>query len=91
MNNPKGDEMTVTTQKLENYLRGLAKRRKDSKVTADDAHRFLDRSGIPTTGRTRYINSVLNRHNDEISPAGTVSSERPAARGRAITAWQWSF
>lgn len=78
----------VTTQ-LQNYLRGLAKRRKNSTITADDAHRFLDRFGVPTTGRTKYINSILNSNNEAITPVGRVNSERPVAKGRAITEWEW--
>lgn len=81
--------MADVTTRLENYLRGLAKRRKNSTVTADDAHRFLDRSGIPDVGRTKYINAVLNHYNRTLTPVGVTYSERPAAKRRTITQWEW--
>jgi hypothetical protein len=57
-------------------------------VTADDAHRYMDREGIrPQQVRTRlsFINSVLREPNFE--PVDVVASQRPAARGRSITEW----
>lgn len=86
---------------LANYMRGLGRRRNNSTVTADDAHRFLDRKGIATKpipgtststtfrGRTTYINAVLNMNNTEITPTGAIRSKRAVARGRKITTWQY--
>ena len=86
------EQTQKTRQGLNSYLRGLAKRRKNNSVTADDAHRYLDRQGVTASyERLGHINSVLNNQNTRISASGTVISERPVAKGRAITRWTWRF
>ena len=77
-----------TTKKAYNYLRSLSNRRSDGVVTADDVQSFLNKQGVrPEQVRTRlkFINSVLREPMFE--QVGTVSSTRPAAKGRAISAW----
>lgn len=81
-------EFDRTANKMRSYLSGLARKRTDGTVTADDAHRYLDKEGVrPQQVRTRlsFINAVLREPNFE--PVGKVASQRPAARGRAITEW----
>lgn len=81
-------EFTRTANRMRSWLSGLARRRSTGTVTADDAHRYLDREGVrPQQVRTRlsFINSVLREPNFEY--AGERPSERPAARGRTITEW----
>jgi len=73
---------------MRSYLYSLARKRAEGTVTADDAHRYMDREGIrPQQVRTRlsFINSVLREPNFE--PVDVVASQRPAARGRSITEW----
>ena len=72
---------------LESYLKGLAKRRKTRRVSADDAHRFLDRQGV-NGNRVSLINRVFNNASDSFKPVGTIFSERPIAKRRTITAWE---
>lgn len=82
------DEFDRTASRMRNWLYSLARRRSTGTVTADDAHTYLDREGVrPQQVRTRlsFINSVLREPNFEV--AGMTSSQRPAARGRAITEW----
>lgn len=82
--------VATITERLSTYLRGLGRRRKTRTVTADDAHRFLERTGITDSyERLAAINSVLNNFNTQITPNGTAPSERPAAKGRQITNWQY--
>jgi hypothetical protein len=76
-----------TIRGLTSYLRSLANRRSDGVVTADDAHTYLTRRGVANSTRTRlsFVNSVLR--NPLFEAVGTVSSSRPQAKGRAISAW----
>ena len=77
-----------TANRMKSWLYGLARRRSTGTVTADDAHRYLDREGVqPEQVRTRlsFINTVLREPN--FAYAGTTQSSRPAARGRSITEW----
>lgn len=81
-------EFDRTANKMRSYLVSLARKRTEGTVTADDAHRYLDREGVrPQQVRTRlsFINAVLREPNFEA--IGSVPSQRPAARGRAITEW----
>ena len=82
-------ESEVTTRRISSYLRTLANRRTDGVVTADDVHNYLNREGVrPQQVRTRlsFINSVL-AGSGMFEQAGMVSSTRPQAKGRSITAW----
>jgi hypothetical protein len=82
------DEFERTTQKMRTWLRSIARKRASGTVTADDAHKYLDREGIrPQQVRTRlsFINAVLR--NPDFVYAGEARSSRPAARGRVITEW----
>jgi hypothetical protein len=82
------EEFNRTASKMRSYLYSLARKRAEGTVTADDAHRYMDREGIrPQQVRTRlsFINSVLREPNFE--PVDVVASQRPAARGRSITEW----
>lgn len=82
------EEFNRTASKMRSYLYSLARKRTEGTVTADDAHRYMDREGIrPQQVRTRlsFINSVLREPNFE--PVDVVASQRPAARGRSITEW----
>lgn len=82
------DEFTRTANKMRSYLYSIARKRSTGTVTADDAHRYLDREGVrPQQVRTRlsFINSVLREPNFEY--VGTTQSQRPAARGRSISEW----
>lgn len=82
------DQFDRTATRMKSWLYSLARRRSSGTVTADDAHRYLDREGVqPEQVRTRlsFINSVLREPNFEY--AGVTNSTRPAARGRAITEW----
>lgn len=77
-----------TANRMRSWLCSLARRRTGRTVTADDAHRYLDREGVqPEQVRTRlsFINSVLREPN--FGRAGMTNSSRPAARGRSITEW----
>lgn len=76
------------SSRLQSYLRGLARNRKSSTVTADDARRFLARVGVPTDEVTRHTNAVLNDSNPMFDKGQFVQSTRPAARGRQIREWQ---
>ena len=72
---------------LRGYLRGLSSRRRSGEVTADDAHKYLDRQGVTSTDvstRLRFINSVFPNYFDAV---GTTQSARPVARGRRINVW----
>lgn len=79
-----------TTERLLSYLRGLARRRSNGVVTADDVHRYLDVNTTLgpeyTDIRLSYINSAFQ--SGEFRPTGyEVSSERPAAKSRMISEW----
>ena len=78
----------MTTRKMTSYLRSLANRRNSGQVTADDAHTYLNRNGISTQSRTRlsFINSVLRSPMFETT-GNTKPSNRPVAKGRAISVW----
>lgn len=81
-------EFSRTASQMRSWLMSLARKRSTRTVTADDAHKYLDRQGIhPLRVRTRlrFINSVLRSPN--FSYAGRTSSSRPAAKGRSITEW----
>ena len=73
--------------KATTYLRGLARRRSDSIVTADDVQNYLTKNGFRgnVNERLSIVRSVLREPN--FVTAGTVRSEREAARSRTITAW----
>lgn len=74
--------------RMYSYLSSLSRKRSNGVVTADDAHRYLDRAGVPSRQirtRLRYINSVLRTPN--FSSVGSTRSSRPVARGRTITEW----
>jgi hypothetical protein len=80
------NETLVST--LNSYLRGLARRRSNRTVTADDAQTFLNRKGVRTKMiRTRQavINSALM--SGDFVAVGQVPSSRPVAKGRSITEW----
>ncbi len=82
------EEFDRTANRMRSYLYSLARKRTEGTVTADDAHRYLDREGVrPQQVRTRlsFINSVLREPNFEY--VGMTASTRPAARGRAISEW----
>ena len=81
-------EREATTRRISSYLRGLASRRTDGVVTADDVHTYLNREGVrPQQVRTRlsFINSVFS--NGMFAQDGMVASTRPQAKGRYISAW----
>ena len=81
-------EFNSTSRKLASYLRATANRRSTGVVTADDVHNYLSRMGVreqQVRTRLSFINSVLRTPNFE--PVDVVSSSRPQAKGRAITAW----
>ncbi len=81
-------EREATTRRISSYLRGLANRRTDGVVTADDVHTYLTRDGVRTEQvRTRlsFINSVFS--NGMFEQDGMVASTRPQAKGRYISAW----
>ncbi len=81
-------EREATTRSISSYLRGLASRRTDGVVTADDVHTYLTRDGVRTEQvRTRlsFINSVFS--NGMFEQDGMVASTRPQAKGRYISAW----
>lgn len=82
------EEFDRTANRMRSWLYSIARKRASGTVTADDAHRYLDREGVrPQQVRTRlsFINSVLREPNFEY--VGMTASQRPAARGRAITEW----
>lgn len=82
------EEFERTASRMRSWLYNIARKRSSGTVTADDAHRYLDREGVrPQQTRTRlsFINAVLREPNFE--PVDMVPSQRPAARGRAITEW----
>lgn len=73
--------------KATGYLRGLARRRSNSLVTADDVQNYLTKNGFRgnVNERLSIVRSVLRSPN--FISAGTMQSSREAARGRTITAW----
>jgi predicted Zn-dependent protease len=81
-------EREATTRKLTSYLRGLAARRSNGVVTADDVHNFLTRDGV-NAGQVRtrlsFINSVFR--NGMFEQTGMTPSSRPQAKGRYISTW----
>ena len=82
-------EREATTRRISSYLRTLATRRTDGVVTADDVHNYLNSDGVrPQQVHTRlsFINSVL-AGSGMVEQVGMVSSPRPQAKGRSITAW----
>lgn len=82
------EEFDRTANRMRSWLYNIARKRTSGTVTADDAHRYLDREGVrPQQIRTRlsFINSVLREPNFEY--VGMTSSERPAAKGRSISEW----
>lgn len=82
------EEFDRTANRMRSWLYSIARKRASGTVTADDAHRYLDREGVrPQQVRTRlsFINSVLREPNFEY--VGMTRSERPAARGRTISEW----
>ena len=82
------NERQSTVSKITTYLRSLANRRVSGMVTADDVHNYLTRDGVrheQVRTRLSFINSVLR--NPMFEQIDTVASSRPAAKGRAISAW----
>jgi len=82
------NERQSTMNKITSYLRSLANRRASGMVTADDVHNYLTRDGVRAEQvRTRlsFINSVLR--SPMFEQIDTVTSSRPAAKGRSISAW----
>lgn len=82
------EEFDRTANRMRSWLYNIARKRTSGTVTADDAHRYLDREGVrPQQVRTRlsFINSVLREPNFEY--VGMTSSERPAAKRRSISEW----
>jgi len=77
---------TITAQRLNNQLIGLAKRRNTNIVTVDDAHRVLDRFGVGAQERRSFISTVFNRNSETFVPVGTTTSERGTG-----TITQWSL
>ena len=78
-------EQTVT--KLRAYLRSLAGRRSNRRVTADDAQAYLTKQGLhEKMVRTRlsFINSAFS---EGFKAKGEVASARPQAKYRRITEW----
>lgn len=73
--------------KATSYVRGLAKRRSNNVVTADDVQNFLSSKKFrgSTTDRMSVVRSVLNTTN--FRQIGTTPSVREVARGRRVTAW----
>jgi hypothetical protein len=81
-------ERESTVRRIASYLRSLANRRSTGVVTADDVHNYLTRDGVreqQTRTRLSFINSVFSSEMFEF--AGMTASNRPAARGRAISAY----
>lgn len=76
-----------TVSQLTSYLRGLARRRQNALVTADDVQNYLDRNNFPSNKNARLslTRSVLQE--PTFLNVGSVPSKRPAARGRRVTAW----
>lgn len=70
------------------YLRGLAHRRPNNIVTADDIQNYLSRQGFSNNVNERLsvVRSVLNP-NTGFHRIGTTQSTREAARGRTISTW----
>jgi hypothetical protein len=82
------EEFDRTASRMRTWLYDIARKRVSNTVTADDAHTYLDREGVrPLQVRTRlrFINSVLRDTN--FAPVGMTPSQRPVAKGRAITEW----
>lgn len=80
--------MNKNVTALNNYLHGLAVRRANNTVSADDAARWLDRKGIEdATDRRRIVNSVLHTTSTTFTPSGFTNSERSSMRGSRIREW----
>ena len=81
-------ERMSTTRRIASYLRSLANRRNDGTVSADDVHNYLTRDGVreqQVRTRLSFINSVFSM--EMFEQVGMTASSRPAARGRAISAY----
>lgn len=77
-----------TVNGMRSWLYSLARRRASGTVTADDAHKYLDRQGFRKNEiftRLSFINSVLRDGN--FANVGRTPSTRPAARRRMINEW----
>lgn len=77
-----------TVNGMRTWLYNIARKRASRIVTADDAHRYLDRQGFRKNEvytRLSFINSVLREGNFDV--IGRMPSTRPAARRRLINAW----
>lgn len=77
-----------TVNGMRTWLYDIARKRTSRIVTADDAHRYLDRQGFRKNEvytRLSFINSVLREGNFRC--VGMMPSERPVARRRLINAW----
>jgi len=82
--------MADMRKRLNGYLRGLSKRRKNGVVTADDANTFLDRNNITDTKVRRSITgSIFNTNNEEITKVGTTTSSRPEAKSVRLNTWRY--
>ena len=81
-------EFDSTARRMTSHLRSLVSRRTTGVVTADDVHNYLNREGVhekQVRTRLSFINSVFG--SGMFEQTGTVASSRPAAKGRAISAW----
>lgn len=81
-------ESTTIRRRLQTYLRSLSRSRTSGVVTAEDAHRWLQKNGVRTRNVSTllsYINSTLRSPN--FMPVGFRNSSRPASRGRRIRTW----
>jgi hypothetical protein len=80
------NESVVTS--LRSYLRGLARKRSNQTVTADDAQKYMNRNGM-LEGKVRSRIAVINStfQGGEFRPVGYTNSTRPEAKGRSITEW----
>lgn len=76
-----------TVTQLQSYLRGLARRRVNGVVTADDVQNYLNRKGFALSSSARLSLTRQALQEPTFLNVGSVPSKRPVARGRKITAW----
>lgn len=77
-----------TVNGMRSWLYDIARKRSSGTVTADDAHKYLDRQGFRKSEiytRLSFINTVLRDGNFAVT--GQTPSTRPAARRRLINVW----
>lgn len=70
------------------YLKGLARRRSNGIVTADDVQNYLSRHRFSSSVNERLsvVRSVLSERAG-FTRVGATQSTRDAARGRMISTW----